>query len=199
MALRPAYARRASSRRGDSGSAARFFYSSKADADDRLGSKHPTVKPVDLMRWLVRLVTPKGGLVLDPFAGSGTTGMACMAEGFDCHLIEREAEYAAAFAAVSRCGRGGYAPQADPVKALFDAGVKLLTDNGSDERNARSVIGKFRKDVGDDAVMGAIAEARRLQITEPIAWMTQRFAGKPGQRESWNEARIRKGQELLRQ
>jgi site-specific DNA-methyltransferase (adenine-specific) len=79
----------------DSGSAARFFYSSKADADDRLGSKHPTVKPVDLMRWLVRLVTPPGGAVLDPFAGSGTTGMACMAEGIDCVLIEREAEYVA--------------------------------------------------------------------------------------------------------
>jgi DNA modification methylase len=80
---------------GDSGSAARFFYSAKADAGDRLQSKHPTVKPVDLMRWLVRLVTPKGGHVLDPFAGSGTTGMACMAEGFDCTLIEREAEYVA--------------------------------------------------------------------------------------------------------
>jgi site-specific DNA-methyltransferase (adenine-specific) len=80
---------------GDSGSAARFFYSSKADADDRLGSKHPTVKPVELMRWLVRLVTPPGGTVLDPFAGSGTTGMACMAEGFDCILVEREAEYVA--------------------------------------------------------------------------------------------------------
>ncbi len=79
----------------DSGSAARFFYSSKADAADRLGSKHPTVKPVDLMRWLVRLVTPPGGTVLDPFAGSGTTGMACMAEGFDCILVEREAEYVA--------------------------------------------------------------------------------------------------------
>lgn len=80
---------------GDEGSAARFFYSAKADAGDRLGSKHPTVKPVDLMRWLVRLVTPKGGVVLDPFAGSGTTGMACMAEGFDAILIEREAEYVA--------------------------------------------------------------------------------------------------------
>jgi site-specific DNA-methyltransferase (adenine-specific) len=78
---------------GDSGSAARFFYSSKADSDDRLGSAHPTVKPVDLMRWLVRLVTPRGGTVLDPFAGSGTTGMACMAEGFDCVLVEREAAY----------------------------------------------------------------------------------------------------------
>jgi site-specific DNA-methyltransferase (adenine-specific) len=79
----------------DSGSAARFFYSAKADADDRLKSKHPTIKPVDLMRWLVRLVTPPGGTILDPFAGSGTTGMAAMAEGFDAVLIEREAEYVA--------------------------------------------------------------------------------------------------------
>jgi DNA modification methylase len=81
--------------RNDSGSAARFFYSAKADAGDRLGSKHPTVKPVDLMRWLVRLVTPPGGHVLDPFAGSGTTAMACLAEGFHATLIEREAEYVA--------------------------------------------------------------------------------------------------------
>jgi DNA modification methylase len=80
---------------GDTGTAARFFYSAKADASDRLGSKHPTVKPVDLMRWLVRLVTPPGGLVLDPFAGTGTTGMACLAEGFSAILIEREAEYVA--------------------------------------------------------------------------------------------------------
>ncbi len=81
--------------RGDSGSAARFFYSAKATAADRHGSKHPTVKPVDVMRWLVRLVTPPGGTVLDPFAGTGTTGLACMAEGFDCILIERQAEYLA--------------------------------------------------------------------------------------------------------
>jgi site-specific DNA-methyltransferase (adenine-specific) len=47
--------------RKDSGSAARFFYTAKADADDRLGSKHPTVKPLDLMQWLVRLVTPPAG------------------------------------------------------------------------------------------------------------------------------------------
>lgn len=80
---------------GDRGSAARFFYTAKADADDRLGSKHPTVKPVDLMAYLVRLVTPPGGVVLDPFAGSGTTGMACMREGFRAVLIEREAEYVA--------------------------------------------------------------------------------------------------------
>lgn len=79
----------------DTGSAARFFYSSKADAADRCGSKHPTVKPVDLMAYLVRMVTPPGGVTLDPFAGSGSTGMACLREGFDCILIEREAQYVA--------------------------------------------------------------------------------------------------------
>lgn len=78
---------------GDTGSAARFFYTAKADADDRLGSKHPTVKPVDLMQYLVRLVTPKGGLVLDPFAGTGTTGEAAIREGMRAILIEREEEY----------------------------------------------------------------------------------------------------------
>lgn len=74
-------------------SAARFFYSAKADAHDRIGSKHPTVKPVDLMQWLCRLVTPPGGVVLDPFAGSGTTGEAAWREGFRAVLVEREAPY----------------------------------------------------------------------------------------------------------
>ncbi|MCB5201683.1 site-specific DNA-methyltransferase [Neorhizobium sp. T786] len=77
------------------GSAARFFYSAKADGDDRLGSNHPTVKPVDLMRWLVRLVCRKGGVVLDPFAGTGTTGAAAYWEGCAAILCEREAEYQA--------------------------------------------------------------------------------------------------------
>jgi hypothetical protein len=75
--------------------ARRFWYSSKADSDDRLGSSHPTVKPVDLMQYLVRLVTPKGGLVLDPFAGTGTTGEAAFREGMRAILIERESEYLA--------------------------------------------------------------------------------------------------------
>jgi site-specific DNA-methyltransferase (adenine-specific) len=54
---------------------------------------HPTVKPIDLMRWLVRLLAPKDGLVLDPFAGSGTTGAGCVLEGVRFHGIEREADY----------------------------------------------------------------------------------------------------------
>ena len=54
---------------------------------------HPTVKPTDLMRWLVRLVTPPGGVVLDPFMGSGSTGKAAVLEGMRFMGIEREAEY----------------------------------------------------------------------------------------------------------
>src|SRR5690606_897029 len=67
---------------GDSGSAARFFYSAKASKADRAGSKHPTVKPVSLIEWLAALLTPPGGTVLDPFAGSGTTGAAARNKGF---------------------------------------------------------------------------------------------------------------------
>jgi site-specific DNA-methyltransferase (adenine-specific) len=106
----------------DSGSAARFFYCAKASKKDRdeglegfaqraafdnpngnmggnMGSvtmrknTHPTVKPTDLMRYLVRLVTPPNGTVLDPFMGSGSTGKAAMLEGFNFIGIEREAEY----------------------------------------------------------------------------------------------------------
>lgn len=54
---------------------------------------HPTVKPIELMRHLVRLVTPSGGTVLDPFLGSGTTALAASEEGFHCIGIEREADY----------------------------------------------------------------------------------------------------------
>lgn len=79
----------------DSGSASRFFYSAKAGPEDRFGSKHPTVKPVALIRWLQRLVTPPGGLTLDPFAGSGTAGVAALAEGMRAILIEAEPEYQA--------------------------------------------------------------------------------------------------------
>ena len=78
---------------GAGGSAARFFYSAKASKQDRNGSKHPTVKPISLMEWLCTLITPPGGTVLDPFAGSGTTGIAAQNKGFQVVLCEREAEY----------------------------------------------------------------------------------------------------------
>jgi DNA modification methylase len=73
----------------------RIWYGSKADADDRLGSKHPTVKPLALIQYLVRLVTPKNGTCLDLFAGTGTLGESAFREGFRSILIEREAEYIA--------------------------------------------------------------------------------------------------------
>ena len=87
---------------GDSGSASRFFYCAKADKEDRdeglprgTSSDHPTVKPTKLMRYLVRLVTPPKGVVLDPFTGTGSTGKAAALEGFGFIGIEREAEYVA--------------------------------------------------------------------------------------------------------
>lgn len=85
---------------GDTGGASRFYYVPKASRSERNAgldgeqSSHPTVKPIALMRWLVRLVTPPGGTVLDPFLGSGSTGVAAVLEGFDFIGIEREAEYA---------------------------------------------------------------------------------------------------------
>ena len=76
------------------GDAARFFYCAKANKKDRgEGNNHPTVKPTDLMRYLCRLVTPPNGTVLDPFMGSGSTGKACMLEGFDFIGVEMEREY----------------------------------------------------------------------------------------------------------
>ncbi|WP_255772370.1 DNA-methyltransferase [Mycobacteroides abscessus] len=85
---------------GDSGGASRFFpvfrYEGKAPTSERPnanGVQHPTVKPLDLMRWLVRLVTPVGAVVLEPFAGSGTTAEACVLEDRRCIAIEREADY----------------------------------------------------------------------------------------------------------
>lgn len=98
--------------RNDSGSASRFFYCAKASKKDRnegcdnLDEKqylhdgrskpinnHPTVKPTDLMQYLIRLVTPLNGIVLDPFMGSGSTGKACVIEGFDFIGIELDEEY----------------------------------------------------------------------------------------------------------
>ncbi len=86
---------------GDHGNASRYFYCAKTSKDERkfgLGADikantHPTVKPVELMRYLVRLVTPKGGLVLDPFMGSGSTGMGAREEDFSFIGIEKESEY----------------------------------------------------------------------------------------------------------
>ena len=80
----------------DSGGASRFFYCAKASRKERgENNNHPTVKPLALMRYLARLTkTPTGGVVLDPFCGSGTTGMACVLEGREFIGIEQDERYA---------------------------------------------------------------------------------------------------------
>ena len=78
----------------DEGSSARFFYCPKVSKSERGDDNtHPTVKPQELMKYLCRLVTPKDGTVLDPFMGSGSTGMAAKDEGFNFIGLEREKEY----------------------------------------------------------------------------------------------------------
>ena len=72
---------------------ARYFYSAKASKKEKDGSDHPTVKPLELMKYLVRLVTPKEGLVLDPFAGTGTTGEAAILENRKYYMIEKTQKY----------------------------------------------------------------------------------------------------------
>jgi len=83
------------SKRGDVGSAARFFYCAKASSSDRnedgkVDNDHPTVKPTELMRYLIKLVTQPGGKVLDPFMGSGSTGKAALLDGYDFYGIEKD-------------------------------------------------------------------------------------------------------------
>jgi site-specific DNA-methyltransferase (adenine-specific) len=78
---------------GESAQHFSVFHHPKANREDRAGSKHPTVKPVALIQHLIRLVTPPGGVVLDPFAGSGTTGEAALREGAEVILIEREPQF----------------------------------------------------------------------------------------------------------
>lgn len=79
---------------GDTGDASRFFYVAKASKKDKgEGNTHPTVKNTALMSYLIKLITPPNGVVLDPFTGSGSTGVAALTEGFRFIGIEREPEY----------------------------------------------------------------------------------------------------------
>ena len=80
----------------DSGGASRFFYSAKVSKKERNltnDNNHPTIKPISLMSYLVRLVTPKGGVVLDPFMGSGSTGISSQLEGFKFIGMEMDENY----------------------------------------------------------------------------------------------------------
>jgi len=80
--------------RNDNGSAARFFYCAKASTSERGdGNNHPTVKPLDLIKYLIKLITPPDGIVLDMFGGSGTTALACLDLGFPYIVIEKEPDH----------------------------------------------------------------------------------------------------------
>ena len=90
------FAMKPGARRLDQGSAVRFFYCAKTSKAERgEGNTHPTVKPLALMRYLCRLVTPPRGIVLDPFMGSGSTGVAAIKEGFEFIGIELNPDYIA--------------------------------------------------------------------------------------------------------
>lgn len=133
---KPASAR---AKAADTGGASRFFYTAKPSKHERVevnGVKHPTVKPLSLMAWLIRLCVPPGGVVLDPFAGSGTTGEAALQVGVASILIEREAKYVPLIRArIDRATRADGASLAPPaplrvedtgegdVLTLFDLGV----------------------------------------------------------------------------
>ena len=96
--------------------ASRFFYCPKVSKGERNegledGNTHPTVKPQTLMSYLIKLVTPKGGTVLDPFMGSGSTGKAAVKDGYSFIGIEREEEY-------FQIAEGRINAEAGPVKIL---------------------------------------------------------------------------------
>ena len=108
----------------ENGGASRFFYVAKAPKSERPvvdGVAHPTVKPISLMSWLVRLVTPPGGTVLEPFAGSGTTVEAAVREGFNVVAVEREADYLPLILArIDRENARQAAEDANRTPSLFD-------------------------------------------------------------------------------
>jgi DNA modification methylase len=119
----------------DSGGASRFFYCSKASKEERgQGNNHPTTKPLSLMLWLVKLVCPPGGVCLDPFMGSGTTGVACQALGRDFVGIELDPTYFAIaqrrlteaqgplFAGTATNGSESHIPSAPSQGSLFPEG-----------------------------------------------------------------------------
>ena len=118
-----------------SGGPSRYFYTSKASRaertlDGRIANAHPTVKPQDLMEWLVRLATREGQTVLDPFAGSGTTCAAAKGLGREFVGIERQPEWAD----VARV-RVGLTPE-DPARVRDDddqQGLEAFADGGASD------------------------------------------------------------------
>jgi DNA modification methylase len=119
-------------RRNDGAPPSRFYYTSKASRSERnervqgeATNHHPTVKPLDLMRWLCRMVTPLGGTVLDPFAGSGSTLVAALQEGFNALGIEREAEYVSIAQQRIDGVQTGFAWEGPHSEAIPDSGSEI--------------------------------------------------------------------------
>lgn len=120
--------------------ARRFFYTPKADDDDRPHGDttdvvHPTVKPVDLMQYLVRLITPPGGKVLDSFMGSGSTGCAAILEGMSFVGIEQSKEYADIAIGKIRLALAGSTPHTLPK--TFTSPSTMLSDSRPKVRRLR--------------------------------------------------------------
>ena len=142
----------------DSGGASRFFptfrYQAKAPTSERPkvdGVAHPTVKPLALMHWLVRLIVPPGGVLIDPFAGSGTTLQAAREEGFDVIGVERSDEYLPLIR--HRLGDELEVRTADPVLA----GVERATSGDELDELWDRYHARWR-DEYTEAVLGRFAE-----------------------------------------
>lgn len=117
---------------GDSGGASRFFYVAKPSKRERgEGNFHPTVKPIQLLRYLQRLVTPKGGVTLDLFMGSGSTGIAAQLEGFDYIGFEKELPYFQI--AVDRTGQWHLYENDITLKPVKTSSQLTIFDNPYDE------------------------------------------------------------------
>lgn len=182
--------------------ASRFFYCAKANKNDRdsglsnlivpyisrqngfsetisnsknpRANTHPTVKPVDLMRYLIRLITPPGGLILDPFTGSGSTGKAAIMEGFQFLGMELEADYVAIaqarvnYAIASRkligsggqCDNGLCGGNGNPNSSFSNGGS--IGNGGTEHNNSGHIYGnKF------DKVLPLAAPFQQLEMVFP--------------------------------
>jgi site-specific DNA-methyltransferase (adenine-specific) len=115
---------------GNSGSAARFFYCAKASKADRgEGNSHPTVKPTKLMEYLINLVLPNGGILVDPFCGSGTTGVAASRLGVHAILIDQDEK--SCEIAAKRCSREIDNGETAENSFLNDDKIEVITKNCS--------------------------------------------------------------------
>lgn len=151
-----------------------IVYNAKANKKvDRAGSKHPTVKPIALMQYLIRHITPPGGVVLDPFAGSGTTAEAARLAGFDCILMEAETEYLdflrSRFKFGEENGIGIYSPSANRLENQSVNEPQLINRRKvDDEMSLVDILGDFVLST-DDTPKKPVAPPRSASSTDLTA------------------------------